>query len=144
MINSFQGDPALSIGNDGADLTFKGGQPIMDQGLENQAQISLFTAEGWPGNFLLPETQQIGSNFEEQARETITLTSLAELEKTAEAAMEAPVFGPVRAQATNPESWRIDMKILITPPGREESVILLSRNGQNWINQAVNPAHERL
>ncbi len=144
MIDTFQGDPALSIENDGANLTFKGGQPVMDQGLENQAQISLFTAEDWPGNFLFPETQQIGSKFEKQARGSITLSSLAELEKTAEAAMDAPVFGTIRATAINPESWRIDMEILISPPGREESVILLSRNGQNWINQAANPAHERL
>ena len=143
MIDIFQGDPALLLTNDGAEITFKGGQPLMDQGLENQAQISLFTAKGWGGNFLLSEDQRIGSDFEEKARGPITLTSLAELEKTAEKAMESPTFGTVRAVVTNPESWRINMVITITPPGRSEETILLTTNGQNWINQALNPAHER-
>lgn len=144
MINIYQGDPALRITLDGADLTFKGGQPIMDQGLENQAQISLFTDEGWPGNFLLPDEGQIGSAFEKNARGPITLSSLAELEKTAEDAISAPVFGTVRAEASNPESWRVDLKVTIEPPGRDVTAILLTRNGQNWINQALNPASERL
>ena len=144
MIDTFQGDPALTLGANGADLTFKGGQPVMDQGLENQARISLFTALGWPGNFLLPDTQQIGSDFEEKARGPITVTSLAGLEKTAEAAMDDPVFGTIRATASNPESWRINMVVEVAPPGESTSVISLTKNGQNWINQAANPAHERL
>lgn len=143
-IDIYQGDPALKITENGADLTFKGGQPVMDQGLENQAQISLFTSEGWAGNFLVPDTQAIGSKFEDTINRAITLSSLAELEKKAESAMEDPVFGTIIAVATNPESWRINLKITTTPPGREPGVILLTRNGQNWINQAANPAHERL
>ncbi len=140
----YQGDPALSLTNNGAELTFKGGQPVMDQGLENQVQISLFTAVGWPGNFLLPENGQIGSNFETQARGPITLSSLAELEKTAIAALEDSIFGNIEAQAINPDSDRVTMEIKIEPPGRDNDTILLVRNGQNWINQAVNPVSERL
>lgn len=144
MTDIFQGDPALSLENDGAEITFKGGQPIMDQGLENQAQISLFTAEGWPGNFLLGADQQIGSNFETIAQGAITLTSLSELEKSAENALEDPVFGNIEAVAVNPNSTRIDMVINIKPPGTDLDKILLTRNGQNWVNQAENPASERL
>ncbi|MEE8206714.1 MAG: hypothetical protein V3T82_07175 [Nitrospinaceae bacterium] len=144
MIDTYQGDPALKITLDGADLTFKGGQPVMDQGLENQAQISLFTGQGWPGNFLLPDEGQLGSSFETKVQGPITLSSLAELEKTAEDAISAPVFGTIRAEASNPESWRIDLKVTIEPPGRDVTTVLLSRNGQNWISQALNPANERL
>ena len=143
MTDRFQGDPALSLGPNGSTLTFRGGQPIMDQGLENQAQISLFTAEGWPGNFLLSPDGQIGSDFEETARGAITVASLARVEQAAKTALAAPIFGDIEALAINPESWRLDVGIIVGPPGDRET-ILLTRNGQNWINQAANPASEQI
>ena len=140
----FQGDPLLIIKNSGATLVFKGGQPVMDVGLENQVSISLLTREGWPGNFLLEEANQIGSNFEKAAREPITLSSLAELEKVAKRAVSAPVFGNIRATAVNPTSSRINLTVRVEPPGGTPAEILLTSNGQNWLNQASDPAHERV
>lgn len=127
----------------GATLIFKGGDPVRDQGVENQALIALFTEKGWPGNHLLPAESQIGSDFEKLARGAITLSGLELLENTAEAALKADIFGTVKATASNPESWRTDIEILITPPGGDETTILLTSNGQNWISQADSPAHER-
>ena len=61
----FQGDPAIEITPDGACMTFKGGQPIMDQGFHNAALISLFTKPDWWGNSLEKQNnKKIGSNFE--------------------------------------------------------------------------------
>jgi hypothetical protein len=144
MNNIFQGDPALKITVDGATLVFRGGQPVLDQGLDNIAHISLFTAPDWPGNFLLTDAQQIGSDFEETARGPITLSRLALVEKSAESAMSAPIFGTVTAEASNPNSGRTDVLINVQPPGATRQTVLLTSNGQNWINQAENPAHERL
>jgi phage gp46-like protein len=144
-MNSFQGDPYITINNNGATFVYIGGQPIMDQGLENQALISLFTKKGWPGNYLFDnEAERIGSDFEELSRGAITLSKLALIEKTAENALAADIFGTVTATATNPESWIQQVRILIEPPGGREFELNLVSNGQNWINQAENPAHARV
>ena len=140
----FQGDPAIKITPNGATLVFIGGQPVMDQGVENQALIALFSAKGWAGNHLLPQESQIGSDFEKLASGTITLSKLSLIEQTVVNALKADIFGNVTAVASNPESWQVEVRILIEPPGREQTEILLVSNGQNWISQAVNPAHERL
>lgn len=143
MTDIFQGDPSIKMTPNGATLVFIGGQPVMDAGVENQALIALFTEKGWAGNHLLPVKSQIGSDFERLARGAITLSRLALIEKTAEAALQADIFGTVTVEVSNPTSWQIDVKILIQPPGDTESVILLTGNGQNWVSQANNPAHVR-
>ena len=144
MIDLFQGDPAIKVTGDGADLVFRGGQPVMDSGLENQVTISLLTLEGWPGNHLLDLPNQIGSGFQEQAKKPITLTNLARLESVAEQAVAAPVFGTVEAEIINPQSSQINITIRVTPPGGTPEDILLTNNGQNWFNQADQPANTRL
>jgi hypothetical protein len=145
MINSFSGDPYITIGPDGSTLTYKGGQPIMDQGLENQAIIALFTKEGWAGNELFKDTdQQIGSDFVEAALQPITLQSLIDVEQAAVRALDSPAFGRVTAEAINPSSDRIQVEITIEPPGQDSQTIILTRNGVNWQAQAINPAHERV
>ena len=144
MTDIYQGDPALTLTPNGATLTYIGGQPVLDAGLENQAQISLFTAEGWAGNFLFDDADQhIGSDFETIARQAITISGLALIEKSAERALGSDIFGTVRAVASNPQSWQRDVLINVQPPGEDRQTILLTSNGQNWINQAESPAHER-
>ncbi len=144
MTDIYQGDPYITLEPNGSELTFLGGQPILDAGVENQATLSLFTEEGWPGNHLLDDDQKVGSDFEETARKPITLTSLALLERSAENALNADLFGTIRAVASNPESYQQNVAIRIEPPGSDPDTILLTKNGQNWINQAANPAHRRV
>lgn len=141
----FSGDPYLTLGPNGSRLHYIGGQPVMDQGLENLAVISLFTKQGWPGNALITDTdQQIGSDFVEAANQPITLQSLTDVEQAAVRALDSPAFGRVTATATNPESDRLNVKILIEPPGQDSATIILTRNGLNWQAQAANPAHARV
>jgi hypothetical protein len=144
MTEIYQGDPYITLTPNGAELTFLGGQPVMDQGLENQATISLFTRQGWPGNFLLVDNQKVGSDFEVTSEKPITLNSLALLERSGENALRDDIFGNVRAVAINPKSYQHDVTITIEPPGSDPDTILLTKNGQNWINQAQNPAHKRI
>jgi hypothetical protein len=140
----FSGDPYITIGPDGSTLTYKGGQPVMDQGLENQAIIALFTKEGWAGNVLFRDAnQQIGSDYVEAALQPITLQSLIDVEQAAVRALDSPAFGRVTAEAINPSSDRIQVEITIEPPGQDSQTIILTRNGVNWQAQAINPAHER-
>src|SRR4030042_6353573 len=72
IYNRFQGDPAVKITPDGAKMKFIGGQPVMDQGLHNTVQISLFTKKGWWGNILFTQdSKKIGSDFEIQLNQPI-------------------------------------------------------------------------
>ena len=141
----FQGDPYLTLGPNGSRLHYTGGQPLMDQGIENLILISLFTRQGWAGNTFFPDTnQRIGSDFVEAANQPITITSLTDVEQAAVRALDSPVFGRVTATAVNPVSDRLVVTIRVEPPGQDSRTIILTRNGLNWQAQAANPANARV
>jgi|GEM_PF-1965699 len=145
MADYFSGDPKLVLTPNGSKLVFKGGQPVMDQGLENLALISLFTKKGWAGNaFIADPDKKIGSDFEETANQPITLTSLNAIARTAEKSLDNPAFGKITVEVTNPNSYRIDAILTIETPGSDIKTLILTKNGQNWINQNLNPAHRRI
>ncbi len=145
MADNFQGDPRMILGINGASLEFIGGQPVMDQGLENQALIALFTRKGWAGNSLFRDpNQQIGSDFEEATNQAITLTSINDMRDAGEKALESPIFGEVTVTVVNPKSNILDFTFLIKSPGGDLKTLLLTRNGQNWVSQGVNPAYRRI
>ena len=137
----FSGDPRHLLTPQGSDIDYEGGQPVMDQGLENQALISLFTRKGWFGNVFLPPAEQIGSDFEETCANPLTLTSInADIPNSAELALKSPLFPSIAVSVTNPQSW--DIRIVITlGPG---SSMTLDRRGMLWSAQAQNPASGRL
>jgi len=140
----YSGDPKIILTEDGADMVFKGGQPVMDQGFENFALMSLFTLPGWVGNTLLEPDEQIGSEFENLAKEPITLSNLDDMSKEAVRSLKNDSFGIISANITNPNSNFRQADILIKPPGRLEKNISSVQNGQNWIQQKINPASERI
>ena len=156
-MNNYQGDPAISITPDGASMVFNGGQPVMDQGLNNAAIILEFTKKtsdlqknkkGWWGNFFFKDPdQKIGSDYEAQNFESITVNSLIDTEQAAKAALQPLVnknIAKVSAVTVNPSGLQRDTTILLEPLSRDAQELLLQQNGQNWINQAINPAHVRL
>jgi len=145
-MSGFEGDPKLILTKDGAELVYRDGQPVIDEGLENNALISLFTAPGWVGNSLLNDDEQIGSDFEDQARGTLTLSKLADIENAAVRALDTS-FQKVTestAQVNNPMGNQLDMLIRISPPGQDVDLLLTSKNGLNWRSQALDPANERI
>jgi len=145
MADYFSGDPKLVLTPNGSKLVFKGGQPVMDQGLENLALISLFTKKDWVGNaFIADPNKKIGSDFEETANQPITLASLNALAMSAEKALKNPAFGKITVEITNPNSHRLNVKITIEAPGSDIKTLILTKNGQNWINQNLNPAYRRI
>ena len=140
----FQGDPKISITPNGATLTYKGGQPVMDGGLENFVQISLFTRQGWWGNDLLTDSRQkIGADIQEISERAITVTTINDLEKAIRTTLKTDIFGRVSVEVTNPKSTRLEAKITIEPPGQDAQELFLARNGGNWIVQANDPAYLR-
>ncbi len=135
----FSGDPRLLFGPAGWTLDYEGGQPVMDQGLENQALLSLLTRPGWCGNVFLPKADQIGSDFREVASNPVTLQGLADVQNAAERALGSGLFPRVKVEVTNPQSW--DVRVVITL-GR--GTLTLDRRGMLWSAQAGDPASGRL
>ncbi|HUX59717.1 MAG TPA: hypothetical protein VMV32_00280 [Ignavibacteriaceae bacterium] len=142
--NRFEGDPKIIVTQDGWDLQYKGGQPVMDQGIENIVTISLLTKEGWIGNIFLTEKQKIGSRVRELAAGTITISKLNDIRQAAEKTLDVDVFGNVISTVTNPVSSYVKLNILIQPKGSDIQELTLQKNGQNWINQAGDPAYRRI
>lgn len=145
MIDIFSGDPKLVMTPDGSKFVFKGGQPVMDQGLENLALISLFTGKGWVGNVFEPDPdKKIGSDFEDTANQPVTLSSLNAIALAGEKALDNPAFGKLAVDVANPNSYRVDVAITIESPGQDAKTLILTKNGQNWVNQNINPAYRRI
>lgn len=143
MSNIYEGDPKIIATQDGINLKYVGGQPVMDQGLENQVTIQLITEENWPGNIFLPVRRRIGSSVKRIAKGAITLMKLNDIRQAVVAALTADVFGDIDVTVINPESNYVKIRITIQPPGESSQEIILLKNGQNWINQANNPAYIR-
>lgn len=147
-MNRFSGDPAIKITEDGASMTFKGGQPEMDGGLENAVLISLLTKTGWWGNDLLKQnSQKIGSDYDKK-RTIVELQTILDYQDAAKRALQwmktVGLAENINITVTNPYNNQIKTKIIIIPPGQEAGELLLFKNTTNWINQTINPANERL
>jgi len=141
----FQGDPRLVLTENGSKIVYKGGQPIMDQGIENLALISLFTRRGWVGNVLMKDPlQKIGSDFVDAGLEPITLKSLNNTRDAAIKALTHPLFGTVDVEVTNPTSYQRRVEIKLQPPSGGIITLVLIKNGMNWIAQGLYPAEERI
>lgn len=145
--NRFQGDPAIKLTPGGADMKFIGGQPVMDQGIENAAIISLFTKPGWWGNSLITENnKKIGSKFQQQ-RTIIDIDTINDYTDDATIALQwmvnSRLASKVDITVTNHRGDEIKTDIKIYPPGQTLRQLLFLKNGLNWIAQSCNPAHER-
>jgi len=148
VYNRFYGDPKIKVTDSGASMTFKGGQPVMDQGLENAVIISLFTKPGFWGNDLIREqSQKIGSKYERQ-RTIIDVQTINDVRDDAKNALkwmrDKNVASKIDIAATNPYNDQIQTAIKIYLPGQDAQELLFFKNGINWINQALNPAYERI
>jgi phage gp46-like protein len=143
-----QGDPKIKIDVDGADLVFRGGQPVMDSGLENAVLISLFSEAVWFGNAFASPSSRIESRFYTLSLKSITASRLAELERAVKADLKSLVSQGVIAEpvvrASNPSGDRIVVQITVSPPGAKVETILLSRYGGNWAVQTTNPASAKV
>ena len=153
-VDRFEGEPKIFLDENGADMNFQGiGQPIMDAGLENTVFISLFTrrkdkttGKPWCGNTLFSKpAQKIGGLFMEKADQSVTLSTLLDLEAAAESDLEwlkeENIASDIGARASIPTGKDIMVVILITHPSGDIQQIVLLKNGNNWIIQATDPAH---
>lgn len=145
--NRFAGDPALKITENGAFLQFIGGQPIMDQGLNNAVLISLFTKPGWWGNTLIPDpNKKVGSEYQ-KIRTVIDVATVRDVSEAADEALrwmtDTGLVNNIEIQTVNPAGDQIRTAINFYPPGNDVQSFLFTKNGLSWIGQATNPAYKR-
>lgn len=153
QIDIYEGDPKLILGPDGSRFEYKGGQPVMDQGVENSISIDLGTKSkgqdshqnGWAGNFLIRDPEQrIGTDYQETVEnQPITLAGFAIVEQSAVRALRGRIYGTVTARASNPSTDKVLNQILVEAPAgafefRTETF------SQLWQFQAIYPANERI
>jgi hypothetical protein len=137
----YSGDPRMLLTPNGADLDYEGGQPIMDQGIENQALLSLFVSDDWCGNLFLPPASRIGSDFEETCRAPLILQAVtADIPNAVERALKSDLFPDVRVAVANPQSWNLQVTITLA----SGAILTLDRRGMLWASQTANPASGRL
>lgn len=145
----WDGDPKITVGEDGAEMTFIGGQPVMDQGLENPVILSLFTEPGWVGNALASsDAEKLGSIYEETCRQPVTLSSLNSSANAAKAALRWMISGGIASKITavsrNPSGHIRETKVTVTPPGGYPHDLTFAQAGPNWLQQKDNPAYRRV
>ena len=132
---SFQGDPRIFFEDeDGGDIIYENGQPIMDTALYNAFSISLYTDVGYWGNLVFEkENEKLGSDYAEITRLPITVANLNRMEESAESALQwlidEGVAKSVAADIRNPFSDRIEPAITITQPNGN-----VSKYSTNWDN----------
>jgi phage gp46-like protein len=149
--NLYQGDTKLYLDERGSYLKFKGGQPVMDAGLENRVTIPMFTRrksksnrKPWVGNLVFPnKAVHLGEDFEEGFENPITLGMLEDIKQRGEKALQSMIdtnlASEIIVEVTNPNGYRIDTNILVRRPNLPESDLVLIRNGLNWIIQDQDP-----
>lgn len=153
-INRFDGDPKLTLGPDGSNLVYKSGQPVMDQGIENQIFFDLFikskgktrNQNGWWANLLTDDPlKKYGSDYVDTViNQPITLNGLSNIEKAAKKALNSPIYGDVEVVASNPEANRINVEITVKSPGEDIKVLIQTDNVANWVAQALEPANRNI
>lgn len=134
--NRTQGDVKIYPQPLGYSIIYSGGQPIMDQGLENAVTMLLYTAPDWPVNHILPTQYQIGSDLSPLLSGPITVGTLRGIEVAAEAAL-APLISTgaaasVEASAVNRLGHQIVLTVTVYPPdgGIGEKFELSAHAGQ--------------
>jgi phage gp46-like protein len=149
MTTRYNGDPKITLDENGANLHFHGGQPEMDSGLENAPLISLHTEKGYWGNTLFAKSEQkLGSQYLEEVQKPISLDQINRIRNAAEFDLawmvETNVANSVTANTTNPVSKNIQTTIFIEPPSRDPTILVLTKAGLNWISQKLDPAYKRV
>jgi hypothetical protein len=138
-----EGDPKMFLTVDGMDLNFVEGVPLMEAGLENVAIITL----GTEANFALNKVarngyEAVGSTFIEESKKAITANQIRIVEDAAERgfdfAVESGLIKAALAELVYAESVGYQIRITLTPPTGADTILVYSRNGENWVYQQSN------
>lgn len=144
----YQGDVKKILTARGATVQFRGGQPLMDQGVENAAMYSLFSRSWFANVFFQNPDQKLESKFEEEHEKPITLKQLLNIEDAAQKALawmlSQNIASKIDVETTAGETGKIKTAIQIKPPEGDLTELLITKHGQNWLAQAAYPANEKV
>jgi phage gp46-like protein len=150
-MNIYEGDLKIILTENGATCSYMDGQPVMDAGLENSANISLFTRNKsratnreWYGNKFFRGERQIGSDFEAATDQPITLSSINRVERASNSALRSSAYGTVETDVVNPNGSQYNVTVKLTPPAADATTLLLARYGGAWVQQITDPAYRRV
>ncbi|MHA1287294.1 MAG: hypothetical protein ACTSPB_07810 [Candidatus Thorarchaeota archaeon] len=138
MIDKYEGDPKIFINENGPNLQINQGQPVMDQGLWNAVIISLFTKPNWAGNVLFTGPyEKIGSVFEYEAQQTISVDMLNKVNNAAQLALkwltDNGSVDLVNTRVRNPAGHNIEVTIELIKDGIAILKMVATKNGVRWI-----------
>src|SRR4030043_476291 len=110
MLNRYQGDPLLSIDENGYDIPFYGGQPVMDRGYINEILLSLFIRKGYILSKLIGAEGLEGSGFLDACSMPLTISNINIIRQSIEKAITIP--GDVEVFVNNPSGSRLEILII--------------------------------
>lgn len=137
MTSIYQGDLLLSCTCEGLTVTFKGGQPILDNGLTNSVILSLFSDEWFANSIIDDPNKHIGSDFISYiVSNPITVANLNTARsialKSLQWMLDEKIASEIDVRLQNPNGSLIQVLVLIKPPGETIIAILATKYGLNW------------
>ena len=131
------GDPKLYPTGDGLDIDVTGGQPDMDEGLENAIALSLFGGAEWWGNAVSADDEKITGRLEEIMARSLTTRTMQDAEEAVNTALawmtSSGVAKKITASASIPAVGWLALAITIEQPDRTSTI----RFNINWQTMAV-------
>jgi len=135
---TFDGDVRVVNSEDGGEITFEHGQPLMDEGLETAVYLSLFSSPGWWGNSLSTQGEQLGCTLEDLRNGTLSNKVRLDAEETCRKALawlvSEGVADSVTIVASIPRADLLGLVITIKQPATGQATL---RYAVNWKAQRV-------
>lgn len=150
---NFEGQPYLVLTEQGAEIYWRAGQPVMDGGIENDIMMSIGcdSAGSFCGNPLLGKTQStvLKSRFAaarlQPITETYASTCIQAIEYDLSWMKANGIVSRFDVNAAEDISGKLYFVIKVFSPSNEVAALLaLTKNGENWRIQKTDPANRRL
>jgi len=134
---NYEGDVKLIQTDDGGDIEFIAGQPVMDQGLETAVYISLFSSDWW-GNAISEQNEKLESKLEDIYNRNLSNQTRLDAEEYVRKALEwmirLGIAKRIDVSASLPTPGWLGLEItIIEPNGSEQNL----RYSINWAKQRV-------
>jgi len=134
---NYDGDVKLTATEDGGQITVRSGQPVMDDGLETAAYLSLFSGDYW-GNAISERDEKTESELETLFSHTLNNQVRLDAEEYALQSLawmkQQGIASKIEAEASIPRAGFLGLAITITQPDGTAAVL---RYQINWENQRI-------
>lgn len=138
----FQGDVKIFLLGNDAEMNFDDGQPEMDDTVESEMLIRLFTRPGWIGNMYAREDKKMfGSDFVPLHDQPVTSSLITDIRDSAEKALSVMLdsgkLSDLDVFSSNPDGTNIYTVVASMDSRGVEHNFKISRTGNRWIAQKI-------